>query len=503
MRPTLAYPLRGPALARLVLSCVVLLSAMLRPTALAEGPAPAAEAPVTLHGVNVFTLRAGTDADADTIVKRAAEASRNLGLVLEKKEPISVRVEKNGLRADLLIGSRLIIQLSHQDAQAAGLPDAQVYARQLVPRIRDALVAEQQRSAIANSVFSISLVVFFGLVTLFLLRKSSELVTRAETFLDANPDKVPAIELRSLEVLGPAAVRSVLMVSLTVGRWLLLLGLVYAWLVVSLSLFESTRALTVRLTGLVLTPISSLLERIAGSLPVLGVVVLAFAAVTVLVRLVTLFFGSVARRETRLAWLPAELAPATSFTVNTVIIVSALVFGAPILTGDPAGALAQASTVALVMVGIAMLPALSCLALGIGVIFLRRLKLGKRFCYGGQIGSIEQIALTHVHLRADDGSDVFVPHVLSLWHTTRALTTQTEASVDIEIGAEVSPARTIELLTRETGARVDVISADAERIQYRVSRKEDSVGERTRLWVSVLEVLAKAEIQLARAKDRT
>lgn len=500
MRPTLAYQHRGPLLRQLALWCVLLLTSVLGAPAHAEESRSKEEAPVAVHGVTLFTLR--SNSTDPSLMKRASAASRELSAVLEKKEPLSLRLQKNGARVDLMIGPRLIIQLTDDDAQAAGRANAQAYGEQLVPRVRDALLAEQRRSAIANTVFSISLVVFFGLVTLFLLRKANELVTRAETFLDAHPDKVPAIELRSLEVLGPAAVRSVVMVSLTVGRWILLLGLVYAWLVVSLSLFESTRALTVRLTGLVLKPISSLFERVAGSLPLLGVALLAGGAVAILVRLVALFFGSVARRETRLAWLPAELAPAASFALNTIIILAALVFGAPIITGDPTGALVQASKVALVLAGVALLPVLATVALGIGVIFLRRLKLGQRFRYGGEVGRVQEISLTHVHLKADDGSDVFVPHILTLWHATRVLTAPVDASIELDIASDRAPAEIIELLSRESAARVEVLDASAERIRYRLSRAEHSTGEQTRLWLSALEALKKAGIPLASTRDR-
>ena len=61
---------------------------------------------------------------------------------------------------------------------------------------------------------------------------------------------------------------------------------------------------------------------------------IAALAVFVLVRFVGLFFVSVARGETPLPWLPADLAAPTSVLLRSAIVVAALVFAAPVVTGD-------------------------------------------------------------------------------------------------------------------------------------------------------------------------
>ena len=469
-------------------------------TVSAEAPEPSLEAQVTLHGATVFTLR--SELPDPKLATRASHASRALSAIADSKDPIDARIEPHGSEAYLFIGKRLLVQLRESDAKAAGLRDTQAYAAQVSARVGDALRAERKRSAIANTVFSISLVVFFGLITLFLLRKVADFAVRAQTYLDEHPDKVPAVQLSSFEVLGPASVRSVLMVSLSVGRWLGLLGLFYAWLVISLSLFESTRGYTLQLTGLVLSPISGLLGRVAGALPLFGLALIGAAATSVVVRLVSLFFASVARQETRLSWLPPELAPAASFVLNAAVILSALAFGAPIITGDRSGALARLGDLSIIFVGVALLPLFACMAVGVGVIFLRRLVVGGRFAYGGELGRVKHIALTHVHLQADDGQDVFVPHVLALVHPTRIHASEPEISVDIEVSASVDPKQVIDVLTRETRAAVEVIEIDGAHVRYRLVRLDSLQGARTRLWLEVAHALRAADISLASSKSR-
>ena len=80
---------------------------------------------------------------------------------------------------------------------------------------------EQKRSAIARRVFSFSLVIFFGLVAFYLVRKIGDLSGRARNFIADNPDRIPAIRLQSLEVVRPHTLRSGLLLALSLGRWLL------------------------------------------------------------------------------------------------------------------------------------------------------------------------------------------------------------------------------------------------------------------------------------------
>jgi len=465
----------------------------------AEAPRAQLEVPVALHGTTLFVLR-GEGSDP-SLIERAARASRALSKVTDGKGPIDVRVMPRGAQVDVLMGEELVLQLTDLDAEAAGQPSAQVLANQLASRIREGVAAERKRSAIARTVFSISLVILFGLITLFLLRKITDFAVRAQAFLDAHPDKVPAVELRSLEVLGPGAVRSIVLVSLSVGRWFGSIGLIYAWLVVSLSLFDSTRGLTRQLTGLIVTPLSGLVTRLASSLPLFGVALIVVAAVVVLSRLVSLFFASVARRETRLTWLPADLAPAASFMLNTAIVMFALVFGAPIITGDTQGPLAHAGTIALVFIGLAASPVLACIAIGLGVIFVQRLSVGSRFSYGGETGRVKSISLTHVHMRADDGSDLFVPHALSLLHATRYHGDLPDTAIELEIGRDSEPQRVIEVLGEPLRSSVEVLDANAGRVRYRVARSDQEEGARTRLWLEALAALHTAEIPLFEGED--
>jgi hypothetical protein len=383
-----------------------------------DGPKPAR---VTLHDQTVFVLRTGSgplSAEA-----RARDATAALARAVKATTPVPVFVDMSGTLAVVRAGSTPIVQLAAEDAELAGDANVEVHASRIASAVRDALRREQERTEVANTVFSLSLVVFFGLVTLYLVQKLHGFASRARAYIDDNPHVVPSLHISSLEVLGPAALRSLLIVSFSMGRWLGTLGLFYAWLLVSLSLFESTRAYTQQLTGLLLSPLSELVTRLARTLPVMIIALVAASALLVLVRLVSLFFASVERGETQLSWLAPDLAPATSWLVRVGLVLAALIFAAPLITGDAEGALSRIGLIALLSFALATAPVLASVMVGLSVIFSRGLKVNDTAEYGGERGRVLTIGLTSVTMRAEDGSTmVRVPHLRALWHPTRLLT---------------------------------------------------------------------------------
>lgn len=377
----------------------------------------AAPIPVTLRESTVFTL--SRSEGPVPALARARAASRALAKVAADKRVEPARWELRAHGAVVLVGTTTIVALSPEDATAAGAPSIEEHAQQITTRVQSAVARERQRTSLANTVFAVSLVVFFGLITLYLFGRLRAFCDGAHAFLMRNAKRVPAMRLNKLEVLGPATVRNALIVLLGVARVLGVLGLGYTWLVVSLSLFESTRPLVHRLTGALLSPLSALVGRLALALPMFVVALVAFALIAILVRVAELFFASIERGETRIAWIPPELAHAVSVLVRGAIVVLSLLFAGPLLTGDSDGPLARGTLVLLACIALAATPLLASLLAGMAVVFSRFLRLGDRVEYGGTHGRILEVRLLCVVLEDEGHATVRVPHLRSLWHPTR------------------------------------------------------------------------------------
>lgn len=459
-------------------------------------------AAVVLHDRRVFGVRAARA--GLTAEQRAQAASRALQQVIDEAGEPEVRVEEQGDVQVVFVGSTPIIQLGGEDAELAGDASLALHAAAVAGKTRDAVRAERQRSAIARSVFSFSLLVFSGLITFLLLGKLGELFERLRAFVE-RPERVPALRIRDIEVVRPAAVRGGIEVTLTITKRLTQVGVVYGWVIFGLSLFEATRGYTERLTGFVLKPVSELMGRVASALPLLVIAIITAAVMGGVLRFVRLFFGSVARGETTLGWLPQDLAPATSVLVRAGVVVITVVVASPLITGTDDGALARAGAVALGAIGLSSTPLLATAAVGIAAMFGRRIRVGEHVVVGGRAGRVRETTLLEVVLDDEDGAAVHVPHLAMLWHPTRVLGPSPSLVVEITVAASADlllAAGALERAAATVGERprvdLEALTAAGARFRVRVE-PERAAGARHRLLAAVAAALQKEGIALGGA----
>jgi small-conductance mechanosensitive channel len=494
-----------PSAIPLVVPAVVALgapsgSAAPAPSAAASA-APAAV--VRLGDTPVFTVQVARG--TKSAEARARDASDALLRAFNSDKAAQVTRHSVADVVVVQLGQTPIVQLSQDDASAAGESSLDVFAGVVTAKVRDAIDSERKRAAIAKTVFSVSLLVFFGLIAFYLLGKLGQFAETARAYLDERSDRELSIKVQKIEVMRPATLRSSAAMALSLGKWLGQAAIAYAWLVVALSLFDATRNYTQRLTGFVLGPVSQLMERIATALPLLLVAGLAGLAVFVLVRFVGLFFASVARGETPLPWLPADLAAPTSVLLRSGIVVAALVFAGPVVTGDANGALGRSGAILLVALGLAATPLLASGIVGTTVLFGRRLRLGEFAEIGGTVARISAINLLEVRLVDVHRSELRVPHLLSLFRPLRVLGLRPRLSVDVPVAASARHEEVRELLLaagKKCGhdPKLDLLSFDADGARYRLSAACDSLDGRRVLAETSLADLVAAGIPLGRSR---
>ncbi len=463
----------------------------------AEG-APASAA-VRIHDRRVFEVlvRRGNRSPEE----RAAEASKRLESLLEEPEEPEIRVDG----AVVYGGPTQIIELDAADAVAAGDASAHAAAVVVADKVRAALKAERQRSAIATTVFAFSLLVFSGLIAFLLVRKVGELMERLRAWVGNNPGRLPALRVRGIEVVQPTAVRGGIDVSLSGAILVARLGIFYAWVLIALSLFDATRGYSERLTGFVLTPVSALMGRVALALPLLVIALVTVLAVGVSLRFVRLFFGSMARGETTVSWMPRDLAEPTSILVRSGIVLVTLVVAAPLVTGTDDGTLSRAGVVALVAIGLAATPLLACAAAGIAVVFGRRLRVGDHAGVGGKEGRVRALTMLEVLLEDEDGCALHVPHLLGLWHPTRVVSPTALCVVELSVDSATDLARVVELTRKTAGTlgsrpRIDVLGLDADGAHLRVAVAPRAGSDKNALFCALSAMLQAEGVALGRGR---
>jgi hypothetical protein len=471
--------------------------------AVARAAAPAAPAEVRVRERVVFTLfaaRSGKSAE-----ERARAASSAIESVLDEPEAPKARVEEQPGTAVVFVGKTPVVTLGTEDAEAAGGEiTLHVYAASVVASIDDALRAERRRSAIADHVFSLSLLVFLGVLAFLLVRRIGDTAKKARAWVRAHPDRIPALRLGKIEVVRPLTVRGALSVALALGHRIGEFAVAYLWLIFALSRFDATRAYTDRLAGFVLVPLSALVGRLGAALPLVVVAAIGAVAVGVAVRFVDLFFVGVGKGETQVSWLPRELAGPTSVLVRAGIVLSSIVLAAPLITGTDDGALSRAGVVALAALGLSCTPVLACAAAGVPAVFGRRLLPGSYVEAGGRSGMLREITLLEIVLQDSLGCQVRVPQLLGLWHPTRVLGASPPAAVEIVVDPKTRPAVLESALTSALGARCDrlrleLVSIDADGARWRVSGVPSPDQGMTAMADSLVKAIADAGIALGRS----
>jgi small-conductance mechanosensitive channel len=480
------------------LACALCLS--FADAALAESP----PATVRVGDAVVFTLSA--DAQGKPAKERAARATAAIAGVLEQPGAGEVHVQKSGDGAVVLVGNTAILELTAADAALAGEASLDAFAADRASALGRALSSERKRSRIAGTVFSCSLVVFFALIAFYLIKRLSSLADRARFWLDEHGDKNLAVSVKSIELVRPAVVKSSAVIALGLAKWVGQFGIFYAWLLVVLSLFETTRGYTERLTGFVLSPLSLLVGRTLAALPLLVVAGFAALAVFVLERFVGLFLGSVSRRETHLGWLPADLAAPASVVLRTAIVVAALVYAAPVVTGSSDDSLARTGTIVLWALGIAATPLLATGLFGAAILFDRRLGVGDHVRIRGESGRIVGINLLELRLLSATGSEWRVPHLLLLFSALERLGPSPRVSVELSAGRALTPARVLERLVAAGNARgrdaaAEILDVERDHLRYRLTATLPSLAERGPLLRAALEALAAETVSAAVSSD--
>jgi small-conductance mechanosensitive channel len=379
-----------------------------------------------------------------------------------------------------------------------------VHADFVASRVGDALRAERRRSALARSVFSTSLLVFSALVVFLALGKLSGAIARSRQWVASRPSGLPAVRIAGIDVVRPVALRGVALGAIDASRWVFGIGLVYVWLLFALSLFETTRPYSERLTGIVLAPLYGFLGRLTATMPVLFLAAVGGLVLLITLRVIALFFEGVTRGEPALSWLPPDLASPTSILVRIGLILVAASAATPLLTGNEEGPLARASLVAMAALALALSPILATAVVGITVLFGRQLKVGDFVELGERAGVVRGLGLLAVTLEDAQGCTVRVPHLGGLLYPTKVKGPMPPVAVEIGVLSKHDITDVLELLSKVAAGvgirgRVEVARIGGTETLYRLTVLSASATVRSELLTAAAKALREADIQLGQS----
>jgi len=466
-----------------------------------EDPSREPGVEVRLNDRAVFTVRAARA--GRSAKERAAQATQSLQTVAKTiDDTTEIRLEEQGNTAVIVVGTVPVITFGPEDVEATGESTVHTLAASAQSRIKEALRSEHARARLATTVFSVSLVVFSALMAFFIGRRISEWALRVRTWLTEEPAHVSGLKIGNVELISVASSRGALSVAVSVVYRLAQVGLLYGWVLFTLSLFDATKGYTRSLTGVVVTPVVAFASRIGHALPMVVIAIIALFALTALVRFVGLFFDSVARGETEVLWLSADMARPASVLVQIAIVVVSLLLATPLITGTEDGALSRVGIVAFVGIVLGLTPIVATAAVGAHALFGRRIPLGSTVEVGARVGRVRELTLFEIVLEDSAGCEVRVPHLLTLMKPTKVFGTKSLATVEVSVdsgASQIEVFQTLSAVARSLSphGHVEFVSADREGAHYRVTSAEKDAHGNVLLAVLLAE-LQKANIALGR-----
>ena len=461
--------------------------------------APPAKIEVRIRETVIFTLQLSDG--GMSAAERARRANRAIEQAIGGTAPKAVRVEQRGGRCIVFIGARPVVELTAEDAAIAGEGSLDLYAASVEARISDILHAEENRSQLGKTVRDVVIVIVLGLGALFSLKMIRDWSYRARAWVERNPQRIPAIRLKSIEVVRPPVLRNATLVSLAVLRWIGQIGAVYLWLIASMSFFDSTRGYTEKLTGLVLSPLSTLTGRIAALLPLTMIVALGAVVLLILLRFISLFFAAVERGETKVEHLSPALAAPTSLVVRIGLVVLSLLVVAPVLTANNDGTFSRLGQLAIAAIALALVPLITTVFLGIRVLYTSRLTVGQWVSIGAVTGRILELTLFDTRIWLSGGVTARVPHLVLLWQTLRT-STGTTHRIRLSIATLDHLTEVIDELTSASArfgsdASVNVEAVAPNRADLLVQVTMPESMSRNALLIDLLRVLSDRNVPIA------
>jgi hypothetical protein len=470
-------------------------------------PAAPSGAAVRVHDHVAFVFRVPDG--RRTPAERAAEASRNLNELIDQEVPGSLTVQQVGEVATVQVGGRQLFRLTHADAIAAGAPGLDDYAPQVQTSLDSFLTKERRRAQLQRGVLSISLVVFFALMVYLLFR----LVQRVSKNVEERLLNGEALVIARLAEWGFGTERSrglllLLITSLRLAAWA---GLIYLFLLSSLSLFERTRPWRDQLVSWATAPFTAFGERLLHAVPNLLLLLVLWAVLRGGWRAMTVTFDRIITGKTQVSGIPAPLVVPYRLLARAGLVLGAMLL-LPLVSGSDNDLVSRVGFLLLGSLALAGVPLAATAVLGTHALVVERYRLGEWIELRPRngpplVGEITSVDFFHLRLVPESGGEVRVPHLSLLMMPVAHLARTRSLTVEVPVRmSAMPPARAIEVLRtaaekvlRSSGITsppaVELLEVTVEQARFRVAVPEGPQSLRSDLLLALVEVTRDAAVQ--------
>ena len=341
---------------------------------------------------------------------RAANIGERLRRVAASGKDVKVQVQETALSHDVMAGDRLLMKVLDADAKTIGAPRelvAQDYAR----RMQEALDRYRVEHTPAAMWIAVAKAAATVLVAWGVLWLSGRLHRRLKAWIIVRARRgMETVQRKTHRMLRMDHLRGTLLALLNGLRLVVWAVVVYVALDLCLSYFPQTRGMAVRMTDLVLGPLTELGRALIAAIPKLIVLAVVFWVVRILLRASIAFFSRVADGRLHIEGFYADWANPTRRIVNLLIIVAGVMIAYPYIPGSSTDAFKGISIFLGVLLSIGSSGVISNLMTGLTITYMRAFRVGEVIRIGDTLGTVVESSLLVTRIRTPRGLEITLPN---------------------------------------------------------------------------------------------
>jgi small-conductance mechanosensitive channel len=398
--------------------CIALALFVATIAAAADQKSKPVEAPLHIANREITVFRAaflGTPPAARAERARARFDALEQGALADPVKALPVAMEDvNGYT--LTVGDRVLFSVIDGDLDPEEhLPLAQAAERARV-RLEDALRAKRELQVVPLLMRGVA---HAAGATLLLIALVWLLKRVGRALIGALERRAAALAPTSDRVRWEEYVLRLLIRLLQLGRWVLLVVLVYAWLTYVLDHFAFTQPLGGTLLRFVLTLLGWLAEGAVASLPGIVTVVVIVFVTRAVVEVFLQFFDRVQTGRAQVPFVHPETAGATRRIVTFLIWALGIVVAYPFIPGSDSDAFKGLSVLFGVVISLGSTSLVAQMMSGLVVIYSRALRKDDFVSVDGIEGVVTEIGSLATRIVTMRGEEVTIPNAVLIGNSIR------------------------------------------------------------------------------------
>jgi small-conductance mechanosensitive channel len=444
--------------------CLLILLLILSFTTYAQKPLSLQAQPVIINKDTLFKFYAGqglfeAHERAEVVTKRIEGLINSIDFNKD-----SLRLSNDSNLSVITYKSQIIMAVNNQDARFSEVNRQQLaasYLNILKTRLGN-YFANNSTQQVTINILEATAVIILLIVLIWALNKASRWVKlKLLKAWEARMDKLAA---QGAPVVYAHRLLPLITGLLRIGRFILIILLVYMALPVLFFIFPSSKPIANLLLGYIVTPFKSILLSIVNYIPNLLTIAVIYMVTRYIVKLVKFIANEIAQGAISINGFYAEWAMPTYNIIRVLLFAFMFVVVFPYLPGSDSK-IFQGVTVFLgVLFSLGSSSAISNMVSGIVLTYMRPYKIGDRIKVGEVSGDVVEKNLLVTRLRSIKNEDITIPNATILsGHTvnysTVAKTMGLVLNTTVTIGYDV-PWQTVHNLLTSAAEATEGIMAD-------------------------------------------